>query len=141
MQAPGLNEWRHSFALGSIDGRLYVAGGKGEDGGELASVEIFDPAVGHWVPGPEMPTMPAYDMASAVVGRSLIVIGGRNYSSHLDAVVAFDTASQQWSSLVPLPAGRWESRAAFLDGVLYVLGGHLSDFESWSSRMDGYRIP
>jgi uncharacterized protein YjdB len=133
--APGLNVGRQGFAMGSVAGKLFVAGGDGE---ELMSLEILDLAVGSWVVGANGPFRSS-GMASVVAGHELVVMGGRlSYSQLLDDVAAYNAETGNWTILADMPSARGRARGVFLDGLIYVLGGDLYE-ERPTNRVDGWR--
>jgi N-acetylneuraminic acid mutarotase len=134
--APSLPTPRISFAIGSIDGKLYVAGGHTLDGAATADLHIYDPISGAWARGPDMPTA-RHSVASAVLDGRLLVIGGSSNEDLVGAVEVFDPRANRWSALRPLPVPRAEAQAVVLGGVVYVIGG-ATPYESGSDRVDGY---
>jgi hypothetical protein len=75
-----------------------------------------DPA---WQELPEMP-QPRSELAAAVVGEVIYVVGGFGGGTRLDA---FDTVGETWTQLADLPAELNHLGVAGLDGLVYVAGG------------------
>lgn len=111
-------------SVGSIGGKLYVAGGEGRPCcPSLADLLIFDPDAGTWTPGPPMSTARAY-AASVVVDGKLVVIGGRSsFGDILSEVEVFDPIAGAWSASMSIPVRLRDASAVVLDGVIYLLGG------------------
>jgi hypothetical protein len=57
---------RSSCSAAALADRLYVAGGSADGGGFHDSVEVFEPAMGRWRPGPAL--------ACARSGAALVAI-------------------------------------------------------------------
>jgi N-acetylneuraminic acid mutarotase len=81
---PATNVWttkasmptaRWGAAGGVIDGKLYVAGGRGTDPSALTTMEMYDPATNTWGVRAKMLTA-RYGAGAAVVGGVLHVLGG-----------------------------------------------------------------
>jgi hypothetical protein len=66
-------------------------------------------------------------------------MGGLRGYTYLDVVEAFDTETGTWETHLPLPVARSEARAAYVQGVIYVLGGLTDD--GITSRVDAYIPP
>jgi N-acetylneuraminic acid mutarotase len=81
---PATNVWttkrtmptaRWGAAGGVIDGKLYVAGGRGTDHSALSTLELYDPATNTWAARAKMLT-PREGTGAAVVGGVFHVLGG-----------------------------------------------------------------
>jgi non-specific serine/threonine protein kinase len=76
-----------------------------------------------WALRPPMPTM-RLEMASAVVGDRVVVIGGLDGDGGtLATVEVYDAATDTWTSGPEHPVPIHHPMAAALDGALYVAGG------------------
>jgi len=122
--APAPNDMptaRYGFAIGVIDGAVYVAGGADSTGASLDTFEKME--FGSWVPLPPLPRARQFP-AGAVLDGKLYVIGGRSASGTLsfNDVDIYDPATNAWSSGRPMPTGR-ATGAAALDGVIFVVSG------------------
>jgi N-acetylneuraminic acid mutarotase len=62
------------FAVGVLNGVIYVAGGDGGPG-PLSVVEAYDPSTNSWSTRASMPTA-RYGLAGGVVNNTLFAIGG-----------------------------------------------------------------
>ncbi|MDZ7260694.1 MAG: hypothetical protein ONB05_01050, partial [candidate division KSB1 bacterium] len=70
----------------------------------------------------------AADGASAVVGEYIYYLGGygatdTNYLAHNQR---YNTITNEWTQMVPLPHPRWGLAAAYLQGSIYTFGGRNS---------------
>lgn len=80
---------------------------------------------GSWEPGVAAPSRRAEHAAAAIDGV-IYVPGGLDPSGNtLDTFEAFDTATETWSTLPPLPEPRDHFGLAELDGKLYLSGGSI----------------
>jgi N-acetylneuraminic acid mutarotase len=115
---------REHLAVTVLDGKLYAVGGRWGDAGNLAALEIYDPAAGTWTRGPDLPTPRSGLTASVLKGR-IHVVGGeslsltRTFGEH----EAYDPSSKAWSTLADLPTPRHGLASAAVGGRWYVIGG------------------
>jgi N-acetylneuraminic acid mutarotase len=89
---------RHEFACAVLDdGRVYVVGGRGEGGKNLAEAEVYDPSANAWE---ELPGLrrPRWGCIGAGIGGKLYVMGGRSSFTigHSRCVDVFDPATHLW---------------------------------------------
>lgn len=133
-------------------GHFFAIGGRSAT--VLADVDRYRPATDTWVSLPDMPTARA-GLASAVVGRSIYAIGGRNATGgpcsqapggEIATVERFDIPTQTWHTAAPLPTARSDLAAIAHGGKIYVFGGcvraadfsitFLSDVDVYDPRTD-----
>lgn len=118
---------RDHMATAGVGGVLVVAGGRdGRIGAHVARVDVFDPAVGAWRRGADMPTSRGGVAAAGVDGR-LVVLGGEGDVSRASGVFpqveVYDVACDRWVSLPDMPEPRHGTGAAVIEGWLYMPGG------------------
>lgn len=118
---PTLREHLTAAALGD---RIYVIGGRWSGQGNLATVEILDPATGTWSAGADMPTRRGGLTASALDGRIHVTGGedlnsGDTYSAH----EVYEPAANEWTTDRPLPTARHGLASGAIAGRWYVVGG------------------
>ncbi|WP_431953727.1 carboxypeptidase regulatory-like domain-containing protein [Actinacidiphila sp. bgisy167] len=114
---------REAPAHGFIDGKLYVAGGWGENGYPVAKLEIYDPESDSWTTGASAPK-PYSGSGTAVLDGKLYMIGGcgDDFCGTTDASV-YDAASDSWSQIAAYPEPiAWEACGA-INGLIYCAGG------------------
>ena len=115
---------REHLAVAVLDDKIYAVGGRWGDAGNLAALEIYDPAAGTWMRGPDLPTPRSGLTASVLKGR-IHVVGGeslslsRTFGEH----EAYDPSSKAWSTLADLPTPRHGLASATVGGRWYVIGG------------------
>lgn len=106
-----------------IDDKIYVAGGRPPHGNDFA---VYDPANDEWTPLPDIPTDRNHTAAAAIDGK-MYVVGGRfgaGFRSEMtNALEVYDPATNEWSSLAPMPTVRGGLNAVAANGCLHVFGG------------------
>jgi N-acetylneuraminic acid mutarotase len=115
---------REHLTAVALDGRIYVIGGRWSGQGNLAVLEIFDPAAGTWSAGADMPTRRGGLTASALAGRIHVTGGedldtGDTYAAH----EVYDPAADRWATEEPMPTARHGLASGVIGGRWYVVGG------------------
>lgn len=125
------------ICAGVIGGKIYVPGGRLEDGSITDLMEVYDPRTNSWehATGLESP-LSAY--ACAVFEGKLLVFGGWNGKDYTDQVVEYDPAQDTWKTLSTLPSKRGLAGAAILGGKIYLVGGY--DGEGLINKIDIYTL-
>lgn len=133
-----MNEVRGSWYIGAQpaavvlrDGRVLVAGGRGEELQPLASAELYDPDTGVWTPTGSMNVgREAQTMSLLPDGRVLASGGlGWNYGTntfagYMSSAEVYDPATGTWSLVAPMQFGREAASATLLgNGKVLVAGG------------------
>jgi hypothetical protein len=102
------------------DGRVLVFGGRGPGNEDLVSVEIYDPALGVWVPTNSMSVGRQYHVATVLADGRVLVSGGNT----LRSTETYDPALGTWSLTGSMNVGRSGHTATLLaDGRVAVSGG------------------
>src|SRR5262249_54917250 len=71
---------------------------------------------------------PNSEIAVAGLSNRIYVMGGYPASRvYVDTVEVYNAADDSWSYSTPLPRAMHHVMAATVDGVLYVIGGEISD--------------
>lgn len=111
----------HHHACETYNGKWYLIGGLG--GGE-GRVQIYDPATNQWSLGANMPWNGG-SVATALIGGRIYAAGGIVGNTTVDLCARYDIASNTWTMLAPMPAGKGRNHAAAgSDGTrFYVFGG------------------
>ena len=128
---------REGAGAAAINGLIYVVGGQ-NGGGDLATLEIYDPAADSWTSGAAMPTA-RHGAAVAAIGSKLYVAGGSNGVA-LDTLEIYDSTANTWAT-GPVLSFAAEARGATLNGLFYVVASCSSAVasydpatNSWSAR-------
>ena len=115
---------RGAAVAAAIDGKIYVAGGVGDNKKQMGDVVMFDPGNGNWTVESALPT-PREHVSGFAYGGKLYVVGGRLGSPNAQSadVDIYDPASKSWSAGAPLPTPRGELGCALLGDKAYAIGG------------------
>lgn len=121
---PDLPGARDHVSAAVVNGRFYVIGGRQFGVAFRATNEAFDFATGSWITGlAPLPTLRS-GAATAVFGSEIAVIGGEGGGIAHTENEAYDTATNSWRTLTPMPTGRHGIQAAMGDnGVAYIADG------------------
>jgi len=123
---PAMRFARDHAYVGSINGRLYVVGGRDRPKYDITAVEEYDPASRAWTERAGMPTGRSGG-AAAVLGGKLYVFGGEGNDASpiglFDEVEAFDPASNSWVRFGSMPLPRHSHTAATVGDRIYLPGG------------------
>lgn len=125
-------------AMASIGGKLYLSGGFSAEskGADVRSLWIFDPAIGFWVPGADMPGPRAWHQMVGVDGK-LYVLGG--VGSHPERIFEFDPATGEWRTLgTNFPQVRSAFAVAVQGGEVFVIGGRMTNGAA-TERVDVFK--
>ena len=127
-------EWEESFPklpigivgpfIQKIEDRVYVIGGtnKKEPACNQSLYVDLDLEEKIWVPLPPKPTT-CYSCGGYLRGPKIYVVGGRDGKDPVSAVEAYDTETQQWEELAPLPSIRVFYSVLGVEDEIFVLGG------------------
>jgi N-acetylneuraminic acid mutarotase len=119
---------RDGIGIAALASKVYVVGGRSGDGAVSALVDIYDPALDRWSPGPALP-QPLDHAAVVTAGGVLYAIGGFSgeVSEPVATVYALGPDDRSWRIREPLPRARGGAAAAAFDGEIYVFGGLAPD--------------
>ena len=121
---PDLPHRRDHFQAAVVGGRFWAIGGRvSSTSTRVGYNEAFDLTSGTWSTGfAPLPTLRG-GFATAVFGSEIAVIGGEGGGSTFDTVEAYDTASNTWRTLTPMPTARHGIQAAMWNGAAYIADG------------------
>ncbi|RQO54662.1 galactose oxidase [Paucibacter sp. KBW04] len=135
---PEQDEWRvlpegparkSSAAALSLDGQVWLVGGREYKGSNLRSVHRLDAATGHWLPeAPLLFAQAAHGVGQVGKGsNSLLCSVGGEYAENGGGVLAQVQCRAQnesrWQVLTEMPEPRHGLGVLSLDGQLYAIGG------------------
>lgn len=127
---PPMPTARGAASAGVIGDVLYVAGGVGENGKVLSTLEAFDFTTRSWERRADMPTAREH-AAYAVADDRLYVFGGRTPASDAIRVVeTYEPGADRWRRVAELPQRAGSFEAVVVDGYVVTVGGD-SDLEGW----------
>jgi N-acetylneuraminic acid mutarotase len=119
------------------DGALYATGGYSSDDMILASVERYDPSLDTWSAVPPLPR-PRFGHCACTVGDALYVLGGVEKDEigeehTVNSVLKFDSRTQTWSQVAPMPEERDNAGACVLGSNIHIFGGCNDDIGKTST--------
>jgi N-acetylneuraminic acid mutarotase len=104
-------------------GKIYAIGG---DRGVVN--EMYDPLLDAWSPKSSMPS-PRYNMSGTCINEQIYLFGGviitPNGLVTLDSAVKYDPASDTWDTMNSMPLARYDTAAATIGNIAYVMGGSI----------------
>ena len=139
---PPMTTKRRGLTVISIPNYLIVAGGVGEEGGVLSTVEVMDIRTQKWYTAASLPE-PVYDMTATVCGGRLYLLGGRDnkwaptyavFTCTLDSLIRLchppsktpphTSEASVWQRVANVPVV--ESTCTTLNGRMLTVGGRTS---------------
>jgi N-acetylneuraminic acid mutarotase len=120
------------------NGKIYVAGGFDPLGIRLrgfmfanwkprSSLMIYDPTIDEWIVGNDMPS-PRGAGGVCFFDSSIYYVGGIDQQKQIsNQLFKFDTRTNQWDSLPPMPTPRDHLRMEPVNGILYAISGRKDD--------------
>jgi N-acetylneuraminic acid mutarotase len=147
----------HHAAAAGVGHKLYLFGGfrlptTGKTGWyPVSNAWAFDSDTRSWSALPDMPT-PRGALAAVAVGTKIYVVGGARIPQGTDMPdglygggptellgtnEVFDTVTNSWTTLRPMPTPRNHHALAAIDGKVYAIGGRVGSCFSagWSSNV------
>jgi hypothetical protein len=111
------------------DGKVLVAGGRGNVGGAWRSAELYEPATGTWSATGSMPRAHANHRATLLPSGKVLVVGGGNENFIMSmGAELYDPATGTWSSLANTHTYRLDHSMTLLpSGKVLVVGNPWSD--------------
>ena len=123
----------------TVNGKMYVIGGFGlapTFGKPPGLVFEYDPTGDKWTKKKNIP-VPVHHQAMATLNGKIYVFGGYILNTvpgvpgggwePVDNVWEYDTATDNWKALAPLPGKRGSAIAAETGGKIYVIGGAIPE--------------
>lgn len=104
---------------------LFVFGGDtgtGTGGSYTNVVEGYSTITDTWSALNPMPTA-RRGACAAVVGSSIVVVGGEDSGGVTNTVEVYNIAGDSWKTKAPMPAARTQAGCVTVNGILYVVGG------------------
>jgi N-acetylneuraminic acid mutarotase len=128
---------RHSFGADTVNGKIYVIGGRYTDN----LLTEYDPAVDSWTTKTPMPTSRMVLAAGAVNGK-IYAIGGvaAAFDPALSTVEEYDPATDTWTHKKNMPTTRLGLGVSVVDGKIYAIGGMTSGSNFWSGMRNTVEV-
>lgn len=125
-----------------IGARLYILGGYHHLGATSSTIEVFDIDAGRWVCPIPMPDNVANSHAAVAADDRYIYCAagqvGPECRPATAAVFSYDTASDRWAVLPPIPAPRYAATMQLWSGRLHLVGGAAAD--RWTPTADHWSL-
>lgn len=129
---------RADAASATVNGIVYVAGGRDGTAAPVNRLESLDPSTdsaGTWLTRAPMPTA-RREAAGAELGGLFYVAGGAVAGDGVTgALEAYNPATNAWLTLAPMPTPRRDLVLVAIGGALYAVGGnngaHLNTVEKY----------
>lgn len=123
-RGPDMPTPRHHHAAAAMNGRVVVAGGRGNDDLSSDAVEQFDPARARWTKLPSLP-LGAGGLAIVATPQRIIAVGGGDDEEQwvTPATWGLDPGDAKWQRLADLNVPRHGHAAAAVGSDVFVFGG------------------
>lgn len=136
---PSISDENRSAAfVAYLDGTLYAFGGIEESNGPTANAYKLDIASGSWSPIAPLPRARFYGYAAAIGGR-IYLFGGVIFRNGVlvatEEVLAYDPASDSYSTRAPMPLPTYYAAGAVVGNRVFILGGMRSGAPAAISQM------
>ncbi|HYG09729.1 MAG TPA: kelch repeat-containing protein [Pyrinomonadaceae bacterium] len=115
---------REGLAAVGFNNKLYALGGR-NGGGNLNTLEVFNPSTNSWTTAAPLPTA-RQGLAAVTLDNKIYAVGGSNGVS-LNTVEVYDPATNTWSTGTPMLTARAYLAAAVLGNKIYAVGGSNAD--------------
>lgn len=142
--APMPNPRNHMGGV-ELNGKLYAIGGQhleDEFTGNQSEVDVYDPVTNTWALAAPMPRPIGHITANVFVrnGRIVITSGVTTNKVEIPNVIEYDPATNSWSELPALPAGRQSPVSGLVGGQMVVTcgrGGSTLRKQTWVTELLG----
>lgn len=106
----------------SVNGTIYVVGGRDTGGVGLKANEAYDPATDSWSARQEMIT--GRESPGVVeLGGKIYAIGGVTGATYHASAEVYDPSTNTWTGLESMPTARFAVSAVVVNERIYVIGG------------------
>lgn len=134
---PATNKWttaaslpipRDHLGIAVLGGKIHVFGGRlGPTPERSGRHDVYDPATDTWTTAAPLLTPRSAGVAFELNGK-LVYAGGEckdpQTGTTFDEAEVYDPATNRWTALPSMPAGRHAGAAVVMGGQAYVLGGN-----------------
>ena len=129
--------WRNHCTGGVINGKFYVAAGRGSTAAPTA-LEVYDPQTNSWTTLASMPT-PRSGVAAGVVNGELYVFGGEVGGLHPEVEV-YNPVTNSWRRVQDMPTPRHGIWASVIGNRIYLPGGGIEENYNATQRNDAFVV-
>jgi N-acetylneuraminic acid mutarotase len=139
---PNMPRPRDHFQGAVVGGKFYAIGGRDTTIDAITrKVDVYDlssTAGSTWQTlDTALPTARA-GFATVVLGRKILVVGGEGGGQAYDTVEAFNSATNSWLTLEPMPTARHGIQAVVCDGGVYIAAG--GEHQGGSNPTDAHEV-
>jgi lysophospholipase L1-like esterase/N-acetylneuraminic acid mutarotase len=125
-QLPDMPTARDHFHGAVVNGKFYAIGGRKSEVGNNATTKVneaYNFSTGQWQTGfAPLPTARG-GFAAPVHDDEIFIIGGEGGGIAHSKVEAYNTSTNSWRTLAPMPTARHGIQAAVCNGGFYIAGG------------------
>lgn len=123
-QLPSMHARREHVGEATLDGKLYVLGGRAPQSLAVDTAERLDPRTNRWETLPPMP-VPTGGLAAVSLGDAVLALSGGDDAAETvtGAVQEFNPVQDEWKLLPALRTARHGHGAAVVDDEVWVFGG------------------
>lgn len=123
-QLPNMPHARDHFQAAVVGGKFWAIGGRLQAINSIVTYnEAYDLTAGTWQAGlAPLPSTRA-GFAVAALGNEIFVIGGEGNGATFSTNEAYNTATNTWRTLAPMPTARHGIEATVCNGGLYIAAG------------------
>ena len=123
-QLPDMPRARDHFQAQTVGARFYAIGGRATDvDATMSHSDAYDFSRQRWVAGLAPLPTPRGGYASAVVDDEIVIFGGEASDRVFAEVEAYDTGTDTWRVLDPMPVPRHGIQAIACSGDVYIAAG------------------
>jgi N-acetylneuraminic acid mutarotase len=123
-QLPDMPTARDHFHAAVVNGKFYAIGGRNKDiDATTTANQAYDVATGAWQTGLAPLPTPRGGFAIAAVGDEVLIIGGEGGGQTYANVEAYNTVTNTWRVLNPMPTARHGIQAVVCNGGVYIAAG------------------
>lgn len=112
---PPMPTARYALQAVVVDGKIWAMGGHNEQG-VTDVIEVFDPLARQW-------SSLDLKLPEPLAGFGAVIGDGELHIAKYDGHYALDLKTKRWTVLPPMPTSRHGLQLAYIDGVLYAVGG------------------
>jgi N-acetylneuraminic acid mutarotase len=110
-----------------LNGKIYAIGGQPgtDDSNPSRDVLVWDPAdPSHWTAAASLPDARSHATATVIDGRIVLFGGTVVNDAPIASVIAYDPATNSWSSLNDLPGPRLAPSGGLVGNQIIITGGY-----------------
>jgi N-acetylneuraminic acid mutarotase len=124
MTRRSLMPWRMQMAAGTINGIVYVVGGRDRSGNALSRVDAYRVATNTWSQVASLPSARANPDGATMINGKLYVSGGTNRAGGATRTLfVYDPGMDRWTRKADIPAPSCGGDQGMIGGMLYVYTG------------------